>query len=334
MSGDRLIPDLANDPPPERDDERPRPERPPPWEPREPEGSRPPPPPPPSIPPPSQPQPFEEAPFPYAAREEAAERKERETTPYASRFQLILGALLGIAAVAIVSALLVGTGPKAKPDPHWSGWKPTTKDRSDASQEIANHVAPSYRLDEGGQLVAVTGGDLKAAADIPARLALADPSNGNISVLNGKGSLYVLCGLGPKCGIDQGTPSPQRHLLLRREALELALYTFRYVKNTDYVVALLPPTKAMKAMKATKTTKATKATKAISNAVFFTRDDLRQQLDLPLTRTLPSPPPTSDGLNPTEISTLESLTDNRMFQFKFEQGQDATVFLVLQPFAG
>jgi hypothetical protein len=322
MSGDRLIPDLANEPPPEgeEDRERPRPERPPaPWPYRPPEGSKPPPPPPPptpSLPPPAQPEPFHEQPaYPYVHIEE--EPEERETTPYASRFQLILGALLGIAAVAIVAAVLVGSGPKSAGSTDWSEWHPSSDKRGDASQEIANHVAPTYRLDKGGQLVAVTGGDLQVA-DLPVRLALADPANGNVSVLNGKGVLYTMCGLGPKCSINSGTPTQQRHLLLRREALELALYTFRYEKGTDYVVALLPPRKGTDP----------------TQAMLFSRNDLKAQLNTPLTRTLPAPPPTSQTLNATDITTLESLTNKRLFQFKFEQGQDASVFLVLSPFAG
>src|SRR4051794_33715999 len=161
MSGDRLIPDLANDPPPERDDDRrgpedperdrPRPERPPsPWDHRPPQGSVPPPAPPPkppSLPPPVQPQPFQEQPqpqplaehpaYPYVHIEEEPEKHAHETTPYASRFQLILGALLGIAAVAIVAAVLVASGPKdatSGDSGSWSGWRPSSGDRGQASQ--------------------------------------------------------------------------------------------------------------------------------------------------------------------------------------------------------
>jgi hypothetical protein len=224
----------------------------------------PPPPPPPPLPPPQEPQPFQP---PYATEEE--EEPAADATPYTARFQLILGALLGIAAVAVIAALLVGSG------------------------------------------------DLEIA-DLPVRLALSDPAAGRISVLNGDGVMYTLCGLGPKCSIDTGKPSAQRHLLLRREALELALYTFRYVDDVDYVVALLPPRKGQDA----------------TQAMFFRKGDVERELDRPLTRTLPAPPPTTETLNAADISTLESLTAKRLFQFKFEQGQDASVFLVLQPFAG
>ena len=82
-------------------------------------------------------------------------------------------------------------------------------------------------------------------------------------------------------------------------------------------VALLPPKKGT----------------APTQAMFFTKDDLKGETSRPLITTLPSPPPTSNRLGTGEISTLQALTDKRLFQFKYEQGQDASVFLVLSPFA-
>ena len=52
--------------------------------------------------------------------------------------------------------------------------------------------------------------------------------------------MYVLCGTGENCAIDEGEPSADRYRLLRREALELALYSFKYT-DADSVIALLPP---------------------------------------------------------------------------------------------
>jgi hypothetical protein len=303
MSGGRLIPEFGEAEPPETPAEperAPAPETPP-----EPE---------PASAPWGQQASSERAPL--TALPEAGDEPPVEPAPFAARFQLILGALLGIAAVAVVAALLIGTGPKAAPDRSWSSWKPDTSDRGEAAQEIAAYVAPTYRLDSGAQLVAIKGGTPKVA-DLPVRLALAE--QGNVSVLNGDGVLYTLCGLGSKCSIATGKPSQARHLLLRREALELALYTFRYARGTDYVVALLPP------LKGTDPTQ----------AMFFRKDDLRSQLRRPLQSTLPSPPPRTSTLTSDafQVSTLQALTTKRLFQFKYEQGQDATVFMVLSPLA-
>ena len=52
--------------------------------------------------------------------------------------------------------------------------------------------------------------------------------------------MYNLCGVGQKCSIAEGQPSEERARLLRREALELALYTFKYVDDVDSVITLLP----------------------------------------------------------------------------------------------
>ena len=65
--------------------------------------------------------------------------------------------------------------------------------------------------------------------------------DGTLSALSGTTAVFNLCGLGSNCAIAGGTPSTDRLLLLRREALELALYTFRYVHNVDNVVSILPP---------------------------------------------------------------------------------------------
>lgn len=316
MSGERLLPDPLHRPPEDDAPERPEPERPspqPPWE-LEPTEQR------------APSQPAQEKPA-----EALSERDDDEVlaaaSPYVARFQLILGALLGLAGVAVVAALLIGTGPSAGARVDWSPWSPGSDEADAAAQEIANYVAPTYRLDSGGQLVAIEGGKLEVeqligdtggkleVAELPARLALAE--QGRISVLDGDGVLYTLCGLGPKCAIDSGLPSAKRHLLLRREALELALYTFRYVRGTDYVVVRLPPRKGTEP----------------SQAMFFRKDDLGKQLDQPLNATLSSPPPRSSALNPGDTSALSALTAKRLFEFELKPGPDASVILVLQPFA-
>src|SRR5947209_5781330 len=62
------------------------------------------------------------------------------------------------------------------------------------------------------------------------------------ALIGGNTIAYNLCGVGStNCSIGVGTPSPDRLLLLRREALELALYTFKYISGTQNVVAILPP---------------------------------------------------------------------------------------------
>ena len=52
---------------------------------------------------------------------------------------------------------------------------------------------------------------------------------------------YELCGLGKNCSITEGKPTTRAAQLLRREALELALYSFRYFDGIDSTLVLLPP---------------------------------------------------------------------------------------------
>ncbi len=77
---------------------------------------------------------------------------------------------------------------------------------------------------------------------------------------------YSLCGLGQSCAIATGKPSVARGLLVRREILELALYTFKYVGGINHVIAFMPP--------------------AIGNppqyAIYLQKSDLSAQLKVPL----------------------------------------------------
>ncbi len=51
---------------------------------------------------------------------------------------------------------------------------------------------------------------------------------------------YVFCGSAPSCGLPS-TGAEDTVPMLRRETLELALYTFKYSPSVDSIVGLLPP---------------------------------------------------------------------------------------------
>jgi hypothetical protein len=234
-----------------------------------------------------------------------------EPSTYAPRFRLITGALVGIALGAVVATMLL-LGGKGKPDdPTWSLWKPSA-DGDEGAQQIADHVGRQYRLSDGGQLVAITGGPLEVA-ELPVKIALAEGSD--YEIVRGDGVLFNLCGLGRRCSIARGKPSVERFILLRREALELALYTFRYIDKADYVVVLMPPA----------------PNERPQNAMYFNRDDVEASLDRPLGATLPPRPPALSALKRSPEATLiQRLTAANLFRFTFQQGQNASVFLVLQ----
>src|SRR4029078_2561570 len=64
---------------------------------------------------------------------------------------------------------------------------------------------------------------------IAVRTGLAGETSNDASFYGAGDALaYVVCGVGTSCAISGGKPSVERYDLLRREALELALYTFKY----------------------------------------------------------------------------------------------------------
>jgi len=214
---------------------------------------------------------------------------------YAPRFQFLTGALLavGIAAVAGIVVAVVGISPTSH-GPAWSPWKPTTGGVAGAA-EIASHVAPAYR-EKGTQLVKVDANDLSYKG-IPLLVAVRNTAEegGAIQVHDEKGVLYQLCGLGPNCAINIGKATPNRGFLMRREALELALYSFRYL-DVKQVVVLVPPVPG----------------NAQTIALYFQRNDVRAELARPLTSSLlPKPPPVSQVTLSPDYNLVDQATSKQ-----------------------
>jgi len=155
--------------------------------------------------------------------------------------------------------------------------------------------------------------------DLPMKIAMRESiaDGGDIKVLDGQGVLYRMCGLGEKCSIARGRPIAERALLLRREALELALYSFHDLDDVDHVVVFMPPAKG----------------EDPSVALHFRRDDVAGQLARPLKATLPLPVPNPDTITTApDTPFIERITITNLFKFSLTTGnQDANVFLVLDP---
>ena len=167
---------------------------------------------------------------------------------------------LGIGAIIVTVSVAVGGRRSAATGPKWSAWQPAD-DGTLGARDIADFVAPFYRIDSVNQLAVVTVVNLESAAAAAAAQQAAasgtapsttgsglqvavrpSPTSSQVSLLSGNTIAYNLCGIGGKnCAIGVGKPSTNRLLLLRREALELALYTFKYIGGTQNVVAILPP---------------------------------------------------------------------------------------------
>jgi hypothetical protein len=279
--------------------------------------------------------------------------RDRSSSPHSGKFRFATGALIGVAVAALlIAASLLIRGGDAGPSQQWSQWKPQD-DGTAGAQEIADHLAPLYRIDGVNQLAVVTVANVNNSAASQASSGTTsnstssgldvavrpDPASSSISLLNGNTIAYNLCGIGgTDCSIGTGTPSQGRLLLLRREALELALYTFKYISGTDNVVALLPPGHTTQTSSLTskppKTT--SNGTVPVKMAVLFLHDELKPFLDQPLSATLPLPyPPTMSQVpawqQTEEAALVEQVTARGLFQQHLSTAQDGSNLLVLDP---
>jgi len=296
------------------------------------------------IPPPSpagrpspDPERHEPAPLEEVA-EPASEPVALPPSPFRARFGFVAGALAGCGVAAGVLALILATtGPKSDEGrlaANWSEWKPTTAEPFSGAREIANHIQRGYRNEKRRPLASVTGGPI-AVGTIPLVVAL--PSGDDVEVLDdGLGVQYTLGGSGENGVLEDSTPSKERHRLLRREALELALYSFRYLPDVTMVVTLLPPAPKAEQIipkpngRAAKDDDDEKPSKFQSQALFYRPGDLLSQLRVPLRHTMAVKAPPLDRLKGEEAARIDSLTMSNLFEFARRQGQDGRAYLVLE----
>jgi hypothetical protein len=163
-----------------------------------------------------------------------------------------------IAAAAVFGHELQSSPASSVQSVPWSNWAPSLPGVY-AVPAIADHVGGLYHLPDGQQLSRVAGGYPGAAGQV-------DPSAPDtiripvstiaVAVTDSSGQTtyteiptypstieYQLCGTDSKCAIprSQGGSSATVQAALRREAVELALYTFHYAPDISQVVELLPP---------------------------------------------------------------------------------------------
>jgi len=281
---------------------------------------------------------FEPVPEPQGGEPEAAAESSSTLppSPYRGRFGFITGVLLGCGVAAAVLLLVVITsgGPKDEGLARdWSAWHPDTDDSFLGADEIAKHVQGTYRNEKKKPLASVTSGPI-AFGQIP--LTVAIPAGDNVQPLYGTGVQYTLGGSGKEGLLKDSKPSKARHRLLRREALELALYSFRYLPNVSMVVTLMPPApKVEQVHPKPKGKKAAKAAKAKQpryqeQAIFYRPGDLKPQLQVPLKFTMNPTPPTISSFKGEEARRIDSLTLNNLFEYVRQPGQDGRAYLVLQ----
>lgn len=249
-----------------------------------------------------------------------------------SRFGLLTGALAGIAIGAIVITALIlfggggGGGARGGAD-GWAEWTPTASDRFSKAAQIAQHVGRKYRLEDDSQMVGVESGPL-LLRDLPVTVVVKTAATGgDIVPIGGEGIEYTLYGLGEGGSIKGGKASPQRLSLLKREALELALFSFRYIENVDHVVVLLPPPPPDAAGAAAATTGTSLPE---TNALLFRPGDVEAEVRAPLAVTVPPQTPNPANFAAKDVDFVNQLTAPNFFLAAFRQTPDTRVLLVLE----
>ncbi len=244
-----------------------------------------------------------------------------ETPPHRLRFFLIYGALAAILAAAVVGVVIFANR-SINPGPAWSSWKPSGGGLG-ASKQIADHVAQTYRLPTGEQLVDVIA---KAPSVSPANtvtipihyLAIrgAKGVGDQLSAVSSSDSvMYSLCGLGASCSIAKGKASVERGRLVRREILQLALYTFKYVGGVKNVIAFMPPQPGA----------------SPKYVVYLRKNDLKAELKKPLATTLAAKTPLPKTIPAREVQAIDTVTEPRVYSFSLSQAQQGDAILVLAP---
>ncbi len=263
-----------------------------------------------------------EAATPLAAADEPARRA---PTPFRSRFGFAWGALLGLALCAGAALVILVTAPRESGPrlaANWSAWEPDSPAMLDGAQQIADHVGLQYKLDGGEQLVSVRASGLELGGD---DLGVAvRPQGGDLQFLEGDGLIFFLNGLGPNGRLPTGTPSKERGRLLRREALELALYSFRYLDDVTMVAVLMPQTAEQAEANA-----GGAASQPQTNAIFYRPGDLLAELQVPLSETLSPKTPRPSSMARAEAARVDSVTLRNLFLASVQPLEAEQSYLVL-----
>jgi len=260
-----------------------------------------------------------------AAESSAAPEQEKTPRLYRKRFvfmYVVLGLALAATVAGVVMALdaSITAGP-----PPWSSWKPDGS-ASAQTNTIAQKVGGLYRLPGGHQMLDIYAKKLtvpvttsSGASEVPiAAVAIRGPKGkvDRISMLSDSNSrLYQLCGTGTACAIGQGKASIARGQLVRREALELALYTFKYVHGTDHVIAFMPPPPGSQP----------------SVLIYLDKADVQPFLSKPLVKTIAAKTPLPTTITPAEGNAVDRIMMPHLYKFTLQQTQLGQAVLVLQP---
>lgn len=249
---------------------------------------------------------------------------------YRWRFGVAYLVLAVLAGVGVGLAVMLIERPDERGNVAWSDWKPSGREASYANQ-IADHIGPMYRLGQGGQPIAAIAREPSFEGVPVEAVVIQDQAPYRASRPNIEGPtqtsntvMFVLCAFGPQCSLDeQSAQSTAVQTLLQRQALELSLYTFRYVDGADSTLVVLPPRLGANPED---------PSDDIRTALYLRKKDFGRELSQPISQTLVT---SSDGevgqLGRTEALTVARLTDPKVFRYEPIQLPTGEVMLGLVP---
>jgi hypothetical protein len=251
-------------------------------------------------------------------------RRAKPVAKHAQRFWIAYVVLAVILGAAIGGAIVASDGDSKKTDNAvaWSNWTPSGIG-STAVRQISAHVAPEYRLPGGKQLLNIIAHTPALATGLQTYAISAIEVESDTSSMPtevfpvGTGVMYLLCGSASDCAIGKGKPTAQRGQLVRREALELAAYTFKHVDAVETVIVSLPRAPGSDA----------------ARFMVLRYQDVAPLLNRPLGSTIgPSRKVRPGSLTPREAKAVDALSVKRVYTLaQTQQLPDGTLALLLAP---
>ena len=257
--------------------------------------------------------------------EPAPDRQERaRQSSYRLRFGLIYVFLAAVVGAGVGSFIVLASEGEQQAAPAWSAWQPKGSTMARVRQ-IADRIPKAYRTEKGAQLTVSLAGPLSVPTpqgEVPVRAVFVRPDTSkglaeedDIAVYPGNAVVsFGLCGTRSKEQCEVGSKvSSEQQTLLRRQALELSLYTLKYVDGIDSVVVFMPPEAKSQ------------------STVFLRRSDVTDELDRPLNSLLPKTKQTVGGLSSLEEGQILRLTRTRTYSAEVQPSPDGSPVLILTP---
>jgi hypothetical protein len=241
---------------------------------------------------------------------------------YRLRFGIIYVALAAIVGAGVGTFVVLASRPAPPEAAAWSSWEPTGSKLARVRQ-IADRIPKAYKQPNGEQLTVTQASPLTVPSGPVASIFVRPDATrgraeeGDIDTYSAADAVsYGLCGLGSgaRCAISLGT-SGELLMLLSRQALELALYTFKYVTDVNSVVVFLPSSPEGQP----------------NGSVFFRRGDVDDDLRRPISHLLPARTPNPASLSNIELGNIARLTRPRTYTFEFSAAGDGKPILILTP---